>query len=68
MTKIIDPIDSAGMRGARREAIESHRSMLGCRRCGGWGYIRHMVPAACPTCDLCNGTGADPGQPPAGHQ
>jgi hypothetical protein len=42
-------------------------SRLGCRRCGGWGYIRMMVPAACPTCDLCNGTGADSEQPVASH-
>lgn len=28
MTKIIDPIDSAGTRGARRQATESHGSMF----------------------------------------
>lgn len=32
---------------------------LGCRRCGGWGEWLEL-PGKRVTCDLCNGSGAEP--------
>lgn len=43
----------------RREVPRSETAKLACRRCGGWGTIL-LGNRDRETCDLCNGSGAEP--------
>lgn len=48
MTRIIDPVDCAGLRGAMRQAVEEHRSMFEARRRGNMfgAHVREALRKA----------------------